>query len=390
MRDDVPPAAWTRTLKTLAIIGTALLSAHAAVAAPAANRAYTVAKYPVEARAKDAVAAKEQAIADGQKAALRSIFKRIVPVTAYRSLDRLAAADAASLIDGVSVRSERNSSTAYIASLDFAFQPDAVRELLQREGVPYVDTQAPETILVPIARDGGATAAGGQEFRPASGTWATLWPSLDLTNSVTPMRVTPLKPELSAAALRQFYDGTGDPAQSLLQAYGAERVVVAIADIDRPAQRVHVMLAGEDAAGPFAWKRSYRIADNDIAYTLELAAVVSLGVLEGRWKAINDSSAGIASGSYGGGFGAAGGYGGGEDIAFEAVYGAMTEWDQIRRVLLEAPGIDDIRIGSVTAGRAAVSVRYPGGGPALAAALSRYGLTMQNELGRLVVRSELR
>jgi hypothetical protein len=56
-------------------------------------------------------------------------------------------------------------------------------------------------------------------------------------------------------------------------------------------------------------------------------------------------------------------------------------------VLLEAPGIDDIRIGSVAGGRASVSVKYPGGGAALAQALAGYGLTLQDAGGLWVMRS---
>ena len=46
------------------------------------------------------------------------------------------------MVESYSVRSERNSSTAYIASLDFKFQPQAVRACLEREGLPFVDQQA--------------------------------------------------------------------------------------------------------------------------------------------------------------------------------------------------------------------------------------------------------
>ncbi len=38
----------------------------------------TVGNYPVQATAANAVAAKDQALADGQQGALRSLFKRIV------------------------------------------------------------------------------------------------------------------------------------------------------------------------------------------------------------------------------------------------------------------------------------------------------------------------
>src|SRR5690606_38836510 len=87
------------------------------------TKVFVIGNYPVEAQAADAVKAKEHAIADGQQAAFRSLLKRIVPVTSYNRLKQIRTTPAAPLIEGFSVRSERNSSTQYIASYDFSFQP---------------------------------------------------------------------------------------------------------------------------------------------------------------------------------------------------------------------------------------------------------------------------
>ena len=104
--------------------------------AQAAETVFTVGNYPVEARADNAVAAKNQALADGQQAAFRSLLKRLVPVTAYPRIKSARPIKAGDLIDGYKVRSERNSATHYIASLDFSFQSKAVRDLLRRKASP--------------------------------------------------------------------------------------------------------------------------------------------------------------------------------------------------------------------------------------------------------------
>ncbi len=344
---------------------------------PAADRAYTIANYPVEARAANAVAAKDAAIADGQKAAFRSLLKRIVPVTAYRDMARIAATDTSTLIDGVAVRSERNSATQYIASLDFTFQAAEVRELLNRKGIPFVDTQAPATILIPLTRDSRSAAGPSGEFRPASGTWNAVWPSLDLENSVSPLKVENVKPEIGAATLRGLYDDAtlSDSIMTLAAAYGTDQVVVAIAEVDTEGRRVNVLLAGQDAAGPFSLKRAYRLSDGDLAYTLELAAVVSQGVMEGRWKAV---SSGVVAAPVTAA--------GGDEISFDAEFAGKEDWNAMRRVLLEAPGIDDIRIGSIFPDRASVSLKYPGGGPALSRALASYGISLTDTGGLWVMR----
>src|SRR5262245_50740510 len=82
----------------------------------AAEKVYTIANYPIEATAENAVKAKEKALADGQQAAFRSLLKRLIPVTLYPRARNLASVRGADLIEGVRVRNERNSATEYIAS----------------------------------------------------------------------------------------------------------------------------------------------------------------------------------------------------------------------------------------------------------------------------------
>ena len=64
-----------------AILAAALLGRAVCPRQAANDNVYTVGNYPVDARAANAVAAKERALADGQQAAFRSLLKRLVPVT---------------------------------------------------------------------------------------------------------------------------------------------------------------------------------------------------------------------------------------------------------------------------------------------------------------------
>ena len=98
----------------VALLGFALAPQYAVARG---SQVFTVANYPVEAAAENAVAAKAKAHSEGQQAALGALLKRIVPVTAYNRLDRLTALRAADFIDGVAVRSERNSRTRPSSSI---------------------------------------------------------------------------------------------------------------------------------------------------------------------------------------------------------------------------------------------------------------------------------
>ena len=178
-------------------VGTAVFAAGAVLpqglpgslrAAAAAEAVFTVGNYPVEARADNAVAAKDRALSEGQQAAFRSLLRRLVPVTAFQRLKQLPAVRAGDLLEGVKVRAERNSATDYIASLDFSFQSKGVRDLLRREGIPFTDEQAPVVTLVPVW-----LAAGGAAKADAA--WTSVWSGLDLEHALTPGKLQPLKAE---------------------------------------------------------------------------------------------------------------------------------------------------------------------------------------------------
>lgn len=353
----------------------------ACTSAAASEQAYTIGNYPVDAVAANAVAAKQKALADGQQAAFRSLLKRLVPVTAYGQLDRVKHAKAADLIDGVAVRQERTSATQYIASLDFAFQPERVRELLQREGIPYVDTQAPEVVVIPVY----LPAAAGQGPVPAalspprgSSMWREVWAGLDLERALSPVKLGQLKSEVTPELVEQLMKGDGSVLATLGRAYASDLVMLAVAQPDVAGKRLNVTLAGRDAVGAFVLKRSYRLALDDVAYTGELAAVVALGILEGRWKATRTDAAPGAAGSYGA-----------APVQMVVEFRNLRQWNELHRQIARLPGIENIEVGGLSARAAEVAARYPGGAEALAGALAAQGLDVRHVGGALQVRPAL-
>ena len=337
---------------------------HAAIAG-SADDVYTVGNYPVDAQAANAVAAKERALADGQQAAFRSLLKRVVPVTDYNRLKRLSDLKSTDFFESVSVRSERNSRTRYIASLDFAFRPESVRAVLRQEGLPFVEEQAREIIIVPVLRD----AHGAVEKGEAARVWTGTWKSLDLEHTLTPIDLEGLKPKIVADTLKMLLEGRGKAERILAGAYGRPEVVMAIADPDVATKRLTVTLVGIDAVGPLYLKRSYPIPDGDSGYAMELAAVVGQGVLEGRWKAVK-TGAGASAG----------------ELVLQARYAGFAEWRQMRQQLLELPGIADMRIESESAQSANLTLRYPGGPAEFASALNSRGLALESGAEGFVLR----
>ena len=378
-------AVTTRARTRAALIGAALLSLglqQGLALAAKPDAAFTVGNYPVDATEVNAVSAKEKALADGQDAAFRSLLKRIVPVTAYKQLTRLKGIKASELVSGVSVRSERNSSTQYIANLDFTYQADAVRSLLQSHAIPFVEAQASAVTLVPVSR-----AALGAEAKVADESWTKAWKDLDLEHTLTPLKLDSFKTTIHNDTVNMLTSGDDSAQRILAGEYKTQTVVLAIYEPDAGAKKLNVTLAGYDAVGPINLKRSYRVPDGDYGYAGDLAAVVALGILEGRWKAQKSFAAAVADipvspsndpAAQSGPpvWSATSSNTEGEQVRLVAQYGSLAQWNEMRTQLLETPGVENLEIATVSSSNADVSLQYPGGGRALANALGSRGLKM--------------
>jgi len=272
------------------------------------------------------------------------------------------------------VRSERNSSTDYIASLDFSFQANGVRDLLRREGIPFIEEQAPQLSLVALWRS-ARLAAPKEETA-----WTNVWRGLDLEHALTPVRLEALKKGIASETINALTEGDGSAIRALVAAYGSELVVLAVAEQDLAAKRLHVTLTGRDAAGAFALKRAYRLDPADPGYASELAAVVSLGILEGRWKATK-SAAGPGADRTGVAMAAPGDSG----LAIAVEFHGMSEWQDIGRRLAATPGVEGLEVAGLSARGARLTLRYAEGAERLAEALAQQGLSLRNAGGSWVL-----
>lgn len=351
---------------------TALIVTGLAVSvAPSAHaqdeRVFTIGNYPVDARAQDAVAAKEKAIADGQQAAFRSLLKRIVPVTSYKALAQLKSVPAANLIAGIAVRSERNSTTSYTASLDFTFDSRRVRDLLRQRGIPYLDEQARETAVVLVLQPVGQASAAAL----GAAQWREAWNALDLENGLTPVKLHDRPAALTSDLVKASTTNAEASLRTIAVLARSGQAILAIAEPDIAQRRLHVTLSGVDGVGKLLLRRTWRMDPADAAYAAELAAVVAMGTLEGRWKAVRGRAAApapVAGAPL-------------QQVQILAEFRNLQEWQGMRRQLEEMPGIADLSFGGLSAGGASVALRYPGGGPALSAALGTVGLALHSSGG---------
>jgi hypothetical protein len=366
-----------------AVLAVCLLGPSARAASP-----YVVGNYPVEAAAADAVSAKAQGLAEAQKGALRYLLKRLVDVSAYRQLPTLAPAAVEAMIESVSVRSEQNSPTEYVATLDFGFRAGAVRQLMQKAGLPFIDKQAPLLTVIPVYA--APAASGAVAVSPTEGQriWRQAWIGLDLGHALTPIKLAVAGPSSTNENFLKLAAGDRSKLGIVQAESSADKLLLAIASPSPDGRKLNVTLIGEDWTGALDLHRTYSLYYNDTSYTAEFAAVIALGVLEGRWK----KSQGLASTADGSEeltwttTAASGSTAALQSVRLTAQFASLQEWQLMRSRLGQIAGPQNLQVGALSARGAEVQVAYPGGASALQQRLADEGLALSDAGGRLVLR----
>ena len=274
---------------------------------------------------------------------------------AARAGDGLSAHPAAGLRQGrrpgrrLKVRSERNSSTDYIASLDFSFQSKAVRDLLRREGIPFIDEQAPTLTVVPVWRDGrdrprrGTSRLDQYLEGPRPGARAHAREAADAEEGDPAVRPSMRSP-----------GGDGSAIRSLAANYGSElrpdrhgRARSGCQAPQRHARRAAMRSAPSRCSGPTAstrpilatpasWRPWSRWASSRGAGRRSRRAVAA--------AVVGGTGAVAASGT--------------ADLLIAVEFRGMGEWQDISRKLAATPGIEELDVAGLSARGARVTLRY--------------------------------
>ena len=123
---------------------------------------------------------------------------------------------------------------------------------------------------------------------------------------------------------------------------------------------------------------------------MELAAIVSLGVLEGRWKAagarvqgpIREPGADTAASALSGDRLPASAPGetntvGGDALRLAVQFRDIGEWATISKKLSQVPGVENIDVAGLSGRSARITLQFAGGTEQLAQVAPEYGLRLQ-------------
>ena len=172
---------------------------------------FTVTNIPVDATAASAVQAQTIAINSGKARAFQMVLKRLLKPEDIAKVPVLDDVALTRLIANYLPQNVRRSTTRYVASMTYAFNPAAVRHLLRSANIAFTDMQAhPILILAMAPRWAGRSP------------WAAAWATPLYSHAAIPM-VLPYGDALDAAALSNtnFNDTTladVEPAASRVKA----------------------------------------------------------------------------------------------------------------------------------------------------------------------------
>ncbi len=249
------------------------------------SAAFTVRNVMVDRTAATATAAREVALVDGQRAALRRLLERLVPRSEYRRLPSLPDSRVADLVENFEVQNERTSAVRYIATLTYRFRPDDVRTLLRNANLPFAETYAKPNLVLAVLRDHGV-ALLWDDPNPWRAAWTRIAPFDGLAPLVLPKGDLA---DVSDVNAEQARAGDDQRLSAIARRYNVAGVYVADATLDtneagRAVLQVSLSLYG-GTSGEQTVVDSYVAnpgEDND-ALMQRAALEVTRGIEE-RWK----------------------------------------------------------------------------------------------------------
>lgn len=192
-----------------------------------ASDVFSLRDVAVDVTAGSATLARKAALANGQRKAFRTLLERLTLRTDHGDLPALADAGIAELISGIEVSDEKTSSVRYLAKITYRFKPDAIRELLSQEGLPFAETRSKPVLVIPVYQ-----LAGTQLLWDDPNPWREAWVGYQHRESLIPFivpkgdlaDVADIGPVQAMAATRKRLD-------TIARRYGATDTLVAVATL---------------------------------------------------------------------------------------------------------------------------------------------------------------
>ena len=246
-------------------------------AAAQSRSVYVIANLGIEAEAKDAVAAKKKAMAEGQRQAMAILLRRLAPFGAYDRLPAPKLSIIEELIEG------------FRSSAKATQRPSIWRQstsLFKVKGAAISRRVRHHRFRSPGPADQAAAGfvKDGQIVRSTVNPWRKAWRGLDLNNAVTPVKLAAVGQAVTADVVSGLQSDDDGAFETLSAAYPDERFVVALASYTSGEDKLATQFYGTDAGGVIRLVREDRVHEGDLNSSAKHAALVALRIFEGAGR----------------------------------------------------------------------------------------------------------
>tara|TARA_R110000868_G_scaffold179503_7_gene419553 strand:- start:2304 stop:3353 length:1050 start_codon:yes stop_codon:yes gene_type:complete len=337
----------TSLLNAIAALALSLSPLVAASTAAAADL-YTVRGVHVDVTAASATEARTIAQGKGQQEALGELLRRLTLSSDWSRLPQPTDSVTQDAVRGFQVASEKASTTRYIADLNVAFRPAAIRNMLKANGIQFGETQARPALLVAVYDKGGKV-----QMWEDSNPWRAAVAKRDLENAMTPLLL-PVGDvqEFGILSVTQAQGGDKNAIADLGRRYGADDVIVA--------------QAVSTATGIALTVNRYGLGDTPVIKrtypTLDDAAVGLMGVIGDQWKRDTIVAPGTQA-----------------HMTAMVNFTSMGQWEAIRKALAATPIVNGLQVQGITTQGAEVQISFRGTAEKLALSLAQANVSLTQD-----------
>ncbi|UUX50941.1 DUF2066 domain-containing protein [Nisaea acidiphila] len=187
------------------------------------DRVFEIRGVAVDVQAATAAEAQAQAIMEGRRTAWDRLVDRLVPAGQQTLLPPISSDELVGLTVGYEVARERTSDVRYLGSLNFRFNPAAVRQHFGAYGVGYAEVASRPVLILPVYNDGQKPLLWEEESP-----WLAAWLDRSFGDGLVPITV----PYGDLADIRDITAVQAvlidrDAIEAIAARYGAAQAVVA-------------------------------------------------------------------------------------------------------------------------------------------------------------------
>lgn len=325
-------------------------------AASGARNLYEVRGVKVDVSAATAAQAREQALAEAEVRAFQVLLDRLTLPRDQATAKRFTDAEIASATKDFWVSEEKVSPVRYIASLNYEFRADRVRELAAGKGIPLVTALAQPVLIVPVLDE-----PGGARLWPPGNPWWDAFAGL-AADGLVPVVLPKGDAEDAAQIDARAVLAMDEPRlAALARRHDALDILVAIA---RPQAGGQLALVSRRklAFGPVSETRAAMRAEpgESAQDLLRRAAAATLRDIENGWKEAQRSGGGAAAGV----------------IAIDVPVREIRTWLLVEKSLNRIPGVRRVEPVMFSPGRVRVNLFFTGSTEQIASALEGAGFAV--------------